>query len=52
MSGAKAKCSGKLNGSSVPNSEKYSYATKGYLETYEAEYERGSEYWEYPSALF
>jgi hypothetical protein len=66
VAGAKAKCSGKISGSSVSNSEKYSYATKGYLETYEAEYERensssrhevdfperGNQYWEYPSALF
>lgn len=67
-SGKKAKCYGKIAGSSVENSSRYSYSTKGFLETFEKDFEsentrtnsmnevefpeRGSEYWEYPSALF
>lgn len=64
----KAKCYGKISGSSVANSSQYSYSTKGFLETFEKDFEsentrtnsmnevefpeRGSEYWEYPSNLF
>lgn len=68
VSGNKAKCYGKVSGSSVANSSNFSYSTKGFLETFEKDFdfensrtnsmnqvefpERGSDYWEYPSALF
>lgn len=68
VSGKTAKCSGKVQGSSVANSSKYSYSTKGFLETFEKDFdeenartnslnevefpERGNQYWEYPSALY
>lgn len=68
VSGKKAKCYRKVSGSSVSNSSNYSYSTKGYLETFEKDFEsentrtnsmnevefpeRGSDYWEFPSALF
>lgn len=68
VSGKKAKCYGKVSGSTVANSSNYSYSTKGFLETFEKDFEsentrtnsmnevefpeRGSDYWEYPSALF
>lgn len=68
VSAKQAKCYGKVSGSSIENSSKYSYSTKGFLETFELDFdnensrtnsmnevefpERGSDYWEFPAALY